>query len=69
MFPLSLLAGLAAGGLTVLAGEGAPRRILAALAVTGPAVPVLNRVIDTEYSPGQPPAPMRAEGGKVRGNG
>ncbi|MEU9314866.1 hypothetical protein [Streptomyces sp. NPDC048295] len=47
---LALLAGAAAGGLTALAGEGAPRSLLAGLAAAGLAVPFFNRLIDTEDS-------------------
>ncbi|MGW8765930.1 hypothetical protein ACWGN5_25875 [Streptomyces sp. NPDC055815] len=45
---LALLAGGAAGGLTVLAGEGVPRSVLAGLAVAALAVPFFNRLVGAE---------------------
>ncbi|WUD78586.1 hypothetical protein OG937_46040 [Streptomyces sp. NBC_00510] len=57
VFLLALLAGAAAGGLTALAGEGAPRSVLAGLTVAGVAVPFFNRLIDSDSSAVQPSAP------------
>ncbi|MFJ2172634.1 hypothetical protein ACIOHE_06955 [Streptomyces sp. NPDC087851] len=45
VFLLAALSGVAAGGLTWLAGEGAARGVLAGLAVTGLATPFFDRLI------------------------
>ncbi|MFF5565766.1 hypothetical protein ACFY7Z_08090 [Streptomyces sp. NPDC012623] len=42
---LGALSGVTAGGLSVLAGEGAARGVLAGLAVTGLAIPFFDRLI------------------------
>ncbi|MFF4316869.1 hypothetical protein [Streptomyces sp. NPDC001507] len=69
VFLLALLAGTVAGGLTVLAGEGAPRSLLAGLAVVGLAVPFFNRLIDTEGGGVQPPGPAGAGAGASSAEG
>ncbi|MFF8955675.1 hypothetical protein [Streptomyces sp. NPDC014894] len=48
VFLLAVLSGAAAGTLSWLAGEGAPRSLLAGLAVTGLAVPFFDRLITSE---------------------
>ncbi|MFB7186935.1 hypothetical protein ACFC0C_24895 [Streptomyces sp. NPDC056178] len=50
VFLLALLAGVTAGGLTALAGEGTPHSLLAGLGVAGLTVPFFNRLIDAEGS-------------------
>ncbi|MFJ6101847.1 hypothetical protein ACIQHY_12700 [Streptomyces sp. NPDC092359] len=65
VFLLALLAGVAAGGLTALAGEGVPRSLLAGLAVAGLAVPFFNRLIDSERATVQP----RPDAGEGEHNG
>ncbi|WP_316784580.1 hypothetical protein [Streptomyces sasae] len=69
VFLLALLAGMAAGGLTALAGEGTPRSLLAGLAVVGLAVPFFNRLIDTEGDGAQPQGPAGAGAAEGESNG
>ncbi|WSJ41333.1 hypothetical protein OG772_36305 [Streptomyces sp. NBC_01321] len=69
VFLLALLAGVTAGGLTALAGEGTPRGLLAGLAATGLAVPFFNRLIDTESGGSQQREYAGADGGEGEGNG
>ncbi|MFK0114217.1 hypothetical protein [Streptomyces sp. NPDC091217] len=69
VFLLALLAGTAAGGLTVLAGEGTPRSLLAGLAAVGLAVPFFNRLIDTEGGGVQPQVSAGAGAAEGESNG
>ncbi|WP_431045836.1 hypothetical protein ACQUSR_29825 [Streptomyces sp. P1-3] len=66
---LGSLAGAAAGVLTALAGEGAPRSVLASLAAAGLAVSFFNRLIATEPVGHQPRARAGAGIGEDDGNG
>ncbi|MER5747667.1 hypothetical protein ABT097_30900 [Streptomyces sp. NPDC002225] len=58
VFLLALLVGAAAGGLAALAGEGAPRSLLAGLGAAGLAVPFFDRLIDAD-------ADADADGGRA----
>jgi hypothetical protein len=71
VFLLALLAGMVAGGLTALAGEGVPRSLLAGLGVVGLAVPFFNRLIDTEGNGnvGQSQGPVGATAAEGESNG
>lgn len=60
VFLLAVLAGAAAAGLTALAGEGAPRSVLAGLAASGLAVPFFNRLIGPDTTVMRPEGPARS---------
>ncbi|MFB7360467.1 hypothetical protein [Streptomyces gardneri] len=67
---LALLAGGTAGGLSVLAGEGVPRSVLAGLAVAALAVPFFNRLVGTEADEAAPCAhAVVARSHEEQGNG
>jgi hypothetical protein len=69
VFLLALLTGAAAGGLTVVAGEGAARGLLAALACAGVAVPFFDRLIAAEDGAARPAAPVTAGTAERESNG
>ncbi|MEU3414793.1 hypothetical protein ABZ760_26700 [Streptomyces sp. NPDC006658] len=60
VFLLALLTGAVTGGLTVVAGEGIARGLLAGLACAGVAVPFFDRLIAAEDSAGRPAARVAA---------
>ncbi|MGA4837378.1 hypothetical protein [Streptomyces sp. G45] len=61
VFLLAVLSGAVAGGLTALAGDGAPRSVLAGLAVAGVAVPFFDRLVDS----GRAAEPLIPTGGSA----
>ncbi|MGW7304271.1 hypothetical protein ACWGI1_01680 [Streptomyces sp. NPDC054835] len=67
VFLLAVLAGVAAGVLTVLAGEGTARSVLAGLAGAGLAVPFFNHLIGAEDHPPRQQANAGTDGGVRRG--
>lgn len=69
VFLLALLAGVAAGGLTALAGEGPPRSVLAGLTVAGAAVAFFNWLIASDNTTLQPPSPADTSGGEREHHG
>jgi len=69
VFLLAVLAGAAAGGLTALAGESAPRSVLAGLGVTGVAVPFFNRLIDSDTTAIRASEPASTGVGEGEDNG
>ncbi|MFF4520595.1 hypothetical protein [Streptomyces bluensis] len=69
VFPLALLAGAAAGGLTALSGERTPRSVLAGLAAARIAVPFFNRLIDSDRPTLQPLAPAGTGAREGESNG
>ncbi|MEU8760049.1 hypothetical protein [Streptomyces sp. NPDC048659] len=64
---LAVLAGIAAGVLTTLAGEGTARSVLAGLAAGGLAVPFFNHLVGTEEPAARPRTPAGTDGGEHRG--
>lgn len=50
IFLLAVLGGVTAGGLSLLAGEGSPRSVLAGLGVAGLAIPFFDRLIASAES-------------------
>ncbi|MEV8456932.1 hypothetical protein AB0467_29890 [Streptomyces sp. NPDC052095] len=69
VFLLALLVGAAVGGLTALAGEGAPRSLLAGLGAAGLAVPFFDRLIDADTDGGRAGRRDRSGAGTGRGEG
>ncbi|WP_411124220.1 hypothetical protein [Streptomyces sp. x-19] len=65
---LAALTGVGVGLLSVLAGDGTARGILAGLAAAGAALPLCNRAIAPDAATGRPEAGTeRVNGGSVRG--
>ncbi|GAA2667397.1 hypothetical protein [Streptomyces lunalinharesii] len=65
---LVALTGIGVGLLSVLAGDGTARAILAGLAAAGAALPVCNRAIAPDAATGRPAAGTeRVKGGSIRG--
>ncbi|MFF2012379.1 hypothetical protein ACFVWY_25310 [Streptomyces sp. NPDC058195] len=64
VFLLALLVGATAGGLTALAGEGAPRSLLAGLGAAALAVPFFNHLVDAEGGQGRRRDHSGADGGR-----
>jgi uncharacterized membrane protein YfcA len=69
VFLLAVLAGAAAGALTVLSGEETPRSVLAGLAVAGLAVPFFNRLIAPDRPTHPPLAPAGTGAGEEGSDG
>ncbi|MGW1432576.1 hypothetical protein ACWD6K_28645 [Streptomyces sp. NPDC002431] len=69
VFLLALLVGAAAGGLAALAGEGAPRSLLAGLGAAGLAVPFFDRLIDADADADGGRAGRRDRSGAGTGRG
>ncbi|MFJ4343313.1 hypothetical protein [Streptomyces sp. NPDC088915] len=69
VFLLAVLAGVVAGGLTAIAGEGAARSLLAGLAAAGLAVPFFNGLISTEDRTVQPSAAVPTDTARGENNG